>query len=346
MKYFLIILFSLSITQTNAQNDIEKETAQQKLVIVTIDGYRWQEVFRGADSVILHNANFVSNVPLAQSLFWANNTEERKNKLMPFLHSITKENGFMVGNRDSGSYAKVTNPYKISYAGYSELFTGHVNLLYYKNKKVFNTDENILHKKNKTAGYENSVAAFVSWATLPYVLNASEFDIPCYNNNNDTITNVFKAWLPNTLQCVDNAAVGSTSFDALTALSSMEYIKNKHPKIVYIGYGETDIYAHKKMYDQYLLHAKKIDQYLAELWYYLQTDPFYKDNTTIIITTDHGRGNNSSNWFKHNILTTGSGQTWLAVIGAKKNAIIEKGLVTNNFKQTEVVGLINQVIPE
>ena len=54
---------------------------------------------------------------------------------------------------------------------------------------------------------------------------------------------------------------------------------------------------------------------IAELWYYVQTDPFYKNNTIFIITTDHGRGSKPSKWYQHNILVTGSSETWLAMIG-------------------------------
>ena len=54
---------------------------------------------------------------------------------------------------------------------------------------------------------------------------------------------------------------------------------------------------------------------IFELWYYIQTDPFYKNNTTFIITTDHGRGEYPSTWHDHNTFIKGSNQTWLALLG-------------------------------
>ena len=54
---------------------------------------------------------------------------------------------------------------------------------------------------------------------------------------------------------------------------------------------------------------------IAELWYYVQTDPFYKDNTTFIITTDHGRGSKSAKCGKHGFWIKGSGEIWMAMIG-------------------------------
>lgn len=62
---------------------------------------------------------------------------------------------------------------------------------------------------------------------------------------------------------------------------------------------------------------------IAELWYQVQTDPFYKNNTTFIITTDHGRGRKTTNWNTHGFWVIGSGETWLAMIGAGVPAVGE-----------------------
>ena len=54
---------------------------------------------------------------------------------------------------------------------------------------------------------------------------------------------------------------------------------------------------------------------IADLWHWVQTTPGYNDNTTFIITTDHGRGKKTGNWSDHGMFVTGSSQTWLAVMG-------------------------------
>jgi hypothetical protein len=54
---------------------------------------------------------------------------------------------------------------------------------------------------------------------------------------------------------------------------------------------------------------------IAELWHWVQTTPGYKDNTTLIITTDHGRGRKNSRWSEHGSFIKGSSETWLAMIG-------------------------------
>ncbi len=93
-------------------------------------------------------------------------------------------------------------------------------------------------------------------------------------------------------------------------------MEQHHPRVMYLGLGETDEFAHHGKYDTYLQKLHQADAMIAELWYAVQTDPFYKDNTTFIITTDHGRGRNKRNWNSHGFWIKGSGETWIALLGA------------------------------
>ena len=73
--------------------------------------------------------------------------------------------------------------------------------------------------------------------------------------------------------------------------------------------------AHLGRYDLYLEKAAAIDKMIAELWHWVQSNPGYKDKTTFIITTGHGRGRSSSKWADHGLFVNGSSQTWLVLIG-------------------------------
>jgi arylsulfatase A-like enzyme len=108
---------------------------------------------------------------------------------------------------------------------------------------------------------------------------------------------------------------GETRYDQLTFLTAKEYVQKKQPRVVFIGLGETDEHAHHGRYDLYLEQANKIDRMIAELWHWIQTTEGYKDNTTILITTDHGRGSRDSKWTSHSTFIRGSSQTWMAMIG-------------------------------
>ena len=77
----------------------------------------------------------------------------------------------------------------------------------------------------------------------------------------------------------------SARLDVFTDYYALEYIKRAHPDVVYIANDETDDFAHQGHYDKYLDAAHAADAFLKELWNYIQDDPYYKDKTTIILTT-------------------------------------------------------------
>ncbi len=85
---------------------------------------------------------------------------------------------------------------------------------------------------------------------------------------------------------------------------------------MFISLDETDQHAHGGRYDEYLKSANKTDKMISNLWDWIQSQGDYKDQTTLIITTDHGRGNGSRNsWKNHGRLSFGSGEIWCAVMG-------------------------------
>jgi phosphopentomutase len=105
---------------------------------------------------------------------------------------------------------------------------------------------------------------------------------------------------------------------------------------MHIAFGETDEYAHQSKYDQYLQKAHQFDMFLAEIWAYLQSDAYYKNNTTLFITTDHGRG--ASNWASHGPFVPGSQQSWLIQLGPNILPLGEikdaSQITANQFAQT------------
>ena len=54
---------------------------------------------------------------------------------------------------------------------------------------------------------------------------------------------------------------------------------------------------------------------MSQLWYLVNSDPFYKNNTNLIVTTDHGRGDGKNSWTRHDMFTKGSSNTWLLTLG-------------------------------
>ena len=57
----------------------------------------------------------------------------------------------------------------------------------------------------------------------------------------------------------------------------------------------------------------RTDGHLRELWEALQADPQYRGKTTLIITTDHGRGRTTADWRKHGSDVAGADEISTAV---------------------------------
>ncbi len=293
------------------------------IVIITIDGFRWQEFFGGADSVLINNTSATTDPGLMNELFWASSPEERRKKLMPFTWSVVEKKGQLYGNRQYENKVNVANSYSLSYPGYNEIFTGNTDPFVASNKKYYNPNINVLEYLDSKEPFKGKVVAFTSWDVFPYILNTKRNGLKVnsgYDNRHKSEETVTK--LVSEVEDVVEEKV-QTRNDQLTFISAREYIKQYRPKVIYLGLGETDESAHDGRYDLYLQQAYAADKMIAELWYWMQTTPGYKDNTTFIITTDHGRGMKTGKWTSHGSLIRGSSQVWLAVMGPGIQALGE-----------------------
>lgn len=284
--------------------------------IITIDGLRWQELFNGADKQIINEGLYVADTGIVNDMYWDADTLERRRKLLPFIWNVVARKGRIYGNRNYGNKMNVANRYKFSYPGYSEMFTGFPDSKFVPNTPVPNANTNIFEFLNHQQEFKNKVIAFTSWDKFPYILNEkrSGFTVNSgYRDNND----IADSYLSNIIDSFKStiAHKGNTRYDELTFLTAREHIKKEHPRVALIAFGEADEFAHHWHYDQYLQSITNTDRMIAELWYYVQTDPFYRNNTTFLITTDHGRGRKTNTWTDHLFLIRGSREIWMAVMG-------------------------------
>lgn len=324
MKNLLVSVFLLTTANSAVQQEkafIAKENSPVRqtgnLFIITTDGFRWQEVFSGADSSLINNEVYTPDTSTLKMLYWNDNIEQRRKMLMPFFWNVLSRKGQLFGNRLYENKVNVSNVWAISYPGYNEIFTGNDDNAVTSNKKISNSRVNVLEYLNKKEAYKGRVAAFTSWDVFPFILNEERSRLPVnagYENISDDTLSI-TARIINRVQEQSVAEKEATRHDALTFETAKEYLKKYQPRVLYLGLGETDEFAHQARYDLYLQQANQFDRMLADLWHWVQTTPGYKDNTTFIITTDHGRGSKPGKWAKHGYFTGGSSQTWLAIIG-------------------------------
>jgi phosphoglycerol transferase MdoB-like AlkP superfamily enzyme len=84
---------------------------------------------------------------------------------------------------------------------------------------------------------------------------------------------------------------------------------------MFVGFGETDEWAHAGRYDLYLTAARHMDDFVRRFWELAQSLPQYRDKTTFIITADHGRGSGPVDWKSHGEKIASSEGDWIAVMG-------------------------------
>lgn len=317
MKIFLPVLAALVCLRTTAQESPPSHSNSpktKKLFIITIDGFRWQEIFTGADSLLIANPEYVRDSVLTRRLYWDSTAQARRKKLMPFFWSTVAGEGRIYGNRLLGNKMNVRNFYKISYPGYSEIFTGHTDAFNSPNLPVENPHVNVLEYLNNSREYKGKVAVFTSWNVFPFILNEARSGLPV-NSGYEPLTQTGdpEAGLIDSVQRTMRQS--KTRHDWLTFLTARDYITAHHPSVLYLGLGETDECAHAGRYDLYLQQAADIDRMISDLWYLVQTDPYYRDSTTFLITTDHGRGWKPNKWTTHGFWAQGSGEIWMAVLG-------------------------------
>jgi len=322
----LVLLFFLLIFM------IPKKEKSPNIFLITLDGVRWQEVFYGIDKDLVEKTNYVEDKELLINKYYSSELIERRKKLMPFTWNHIYENGKLFGDSLKNSNFSLTNNKIFSYPGYNEILTGEADSTINSNAKIYNKNVTVLEKLNQTNNYKNKIAAFTSWDVFPYIINDKRSGIPVnagYMQESNVNTPVVDYINKNQIRTP--VIWENVRLDVYTYNFALEYIKKKKPKLVYIAYGETDDFAHDGEYDFYINSLNYTDNMIAELWNYVQSNKFYKDNTYFIITTDHGRGL-MEDWSGHGT----SKASWLAILGPniKKTGLVEGKFYTNQIAET------------
>jgi arylsulfatase A-like enzyme len=100
------------------------------------------------------------------------------------------------------------------------------------------------------------------------------------------------------------------------------------PQLMLINLLAVDVYGHANNWDKYLESITQSDQYAAQLWQMIQQNPVLKDQTTLMITNDHGRHLDGvrSGFVNHGCWCEGCRHISLLVLGpdTPKGVIVEK----------------------
>jgi len=307
---------ALALVWANAPQAQGRRT--ERVVLVTLDGARWQEVFSGLDAPLLREVTpkevNVTTTP-AYRQFWATTAEERRQKLMPFLWRTLARDGAIAGNRARGSTVTVSNRHRFSYPGYSEILTGeaHDDVIT-SNDPIRNPFPSVLQFVRHKLGLSASkVATFASWGIFSSIVENTPGDttvnagIQPYEAPSEMMKTLSR------LQFEAPSPWDNIRHDAFTFEFAMDYLKRQQPTLLLLAFDEMDDWAHDGKYDLVLDAMHRADHYIEVLWSALQADPFYRGRTTLIVTADHGRGHTGEMWRRHGGSVEGAEEIWLAI---------------------------------
>src|SRR5215470_15858370 len=145
----------------------------ENVVLIVIDGVRWQEIFTGADESLLnkdHGGSWQSEESLRKR-YWRSTPEERREILVPFLWKVVAKRGQIFGNRDKGSGAHVTNGRAFSYPGYNEMLTGAPDDKIDSNEFGPNPNTTVFEWLNRQPEFHGKVSVFGTWDTFRDIFN-------------------------------------------------------------------------------------------------------------------------------------------------------------------------------
>jgi len=291
----------------------------RNVVLVTADGLRWQEVFHGIDPMLAHEKSTGMEGAEERRKRYERPTEaQRREALMPFFWTQLAPRGAVFSD------VKVTNGIRVSYPGYSEILTGRANdALIHSNRAIQNPNETVLEfAKRKLNLRREQVALLASWQTFRQIGEHTEGSIfinAGYQSIDDTRMPPPILELSR-LQFHMLTPWDEARHDYITGAMGLEYLRAVKPRVLMISFDETDDWAHDRRYDRVLDAITEFDRFLERLWHTIESVKELRGRTTLIVTSDHGRGSTLADWHDHGKGVEGADRIWLAIIGPDTKA--------------------------
>ncbi|MFT5684509.1 MAG: membrane-anchored protein YejM (alkaline phosphatase superfamily) [Myxococcota bacterium] len=252
-------------TPRPVQPEVPTETlrAEGRVILVTIDGVRWQEATDPA--------------------------------LMPSLSDWA-----VFGNHRLNSRVATSSLKPLSMPGYHALMSGHTapctdNTC--DRIAIETLPESLIRRLDLP---QRAVAVFASWGAIPMAA-ASQTPASFILDTNVPTGNT-----------EDVPPWPHARFDAETSQRAVTYFERYTPRFLWISFLDSDEHAHRDQHDEYLTAIQQYDRFLTTLQQTIAALGL-TETTTIILTTDHGRGRGPF-WTSHGHLP-GARQMFLAATG-------------------------------
>jgi hypothetical protein len=230
---------------------------------------------------------------------------------------------------------------KFSYPGYNEMTTGRPDKRIDSNDYGPNPNTTVFEWLNNKPEFHEQVAVFATWNAFNDIFNVKRSGLFvragwdwAWAQQLTPREQTLKKLYETTTRVVDDDV-----FDSFTREDLLDYLETHSPRVLFVGYGGTDDWAHAGRYDLVLQAAHQDDQAIAELWNKMQGMAAYRDKVTFIVTADHGRGSGLEQWKHHGKDVDGAENIWIGVIGPDTPALGELANVSR-VTQSQIAATI------
>jgi hypothetical protein len=287
-----------------------------RIVLITIDGVRAEDVFDGADPKLRPGSN-------VEKL-------RRPEAVMPRTHRLVATRGDAPGAERAGcGEVHTASGANVSLPGYLEIFTGRRTRC--RDNNCDQTTSPTVLDEAAHAGL-GPVASIGSWEILDRAVTNKSFPITHAAGVDASmpilVSEGTQRW-PESRPIADQAleqlvAVGERADaypghgryrpDASTAAIALEYLRSAQPAFLHVGLGDPDEYGHRNDYPTYLASIGRADAFIGQVADTLDGMGELGARTTVIITTDHGRNRDFQH---HGASSLTSARTFVLAFGGR-----------------------------
>lgn len=270
-----------------------------RVVLVTIDGVRWQDVFG------------VGAPPNGADL-------SQTGTAMPELMRLVQSSGVALGSREDCGKVVVDGPSWVSLPGYLEIFTGQRTQCAW-NECPRTTQRTFMEEARSAFDSDTDVASIASWDHLEravahepdafFISSGTRYQSHAVRGADEVFDGLLLG-----AQGHGGAPGGSPTYrpDERTGDIALAYLEAYKPRLLHIGFGDADEYGHLGDVRAYMTSLHETDAFFARLEGVLGTWRKNGDKTTVLVTTDHGR---ASNFRDHGFWAPESARSFLVAFG-------------------------------
>ena len=272
-----------TILQGKISNPQSSSGRLDRLVVMVIDGLRWQEVFNGPELDRIRSAT-------ERVEFDGPNGE-----IFPNLLRIARERGFLIGHDEAP--IRISSKSTVSLPSYSELFSGRQPSC--SNNDCPATRENTFLDDWLAQKEGGKLALISSWSVIPRIAarHVNRLFVSAGRDHNARFASWFDDQRIHRVYRLGRNAdpkPGCDDYrpDNYTAELALAVLQAETPDFLFLGLGDTDEYAHQNRYHDYLKAIRRADDTIGKIDEWLQFRESRGERTLFVVTTDHGRSLN------------------------------------------------------